>query len=58
MAKAIRLAVACVAVLIAQTGQVQACDFTNIGFVDTIDHMFPDGGGVFNGSLLRITAIR
>lgn len=55
MAKAIRLAVACVAVLIAQTGQVQACDGTNIGFVDTIDHMFPDGGGVFNGSLLSNT---
>jgi hypothetical protein len=52
MKHVIKLAVACVAVLVAATEQAQACHTTNVGSIDTIDHAFPDGGGVFNGSLL------
>ena len=55
MRKAIHLAVVCVAVLIAAAGEVQACDVTNVGTIDAIDHAFPDGGGVFIGSLLSGT---
>ena len=55
MRTAIKLAVVCVAALVAAAGKAQACDGTNVNFIDTIDHMFPDGGGVFNGSILSGT---
>ena len=55
MRRIVQLTVACVVGLLAATVEVRACDITNVGSVDVIDHMFPDGGGVFNGTLLSGT---